>query len=180
MVVHLPGSGSNAKWDVHLSLELLQGIQAAAMDLIETMDEHISLRDSNGEKHPNMMGNAMAAVMLAAYAVEIGLKTLHAQLKPNEQPPRGHDLLDLYDELDCATKREAQETLNGLQPLGGYDWIGENPELRALIKQGSANFTQWRYLPERGSTDGGIPKVLVNVVQVLRALCLRRIPTLQA
>ena len=179
MTVHLPGSGPNAEWDVHHSLEMLQGLEAAAMDLIETMDEHISLRDSNGEKHPNMMGNAIAAVMLTAYAAEIALKTLHAQLKPNEKPPRGHELLDLYDKLDSETKREAQETLVGLEPLGGLGWIGENPELRALIKQGSANFTEWRYIPEPGSKDGGVPKVLVNVVQVLRTLCLRRIPALQ-
>ena len=175
MAVHLRGSGPNAEWDVHLSLELLQGLEAAAMDLIDTMDEHISLRDSNGEKHPNMMGNAIAAVVLTAYAAEIGLKTLHAQLKPNETPPHGHELLDLYDKLDSETKREAQETLDGLQPLGGSDWIGEKPELRALIKQGSANFTVWRYVPERESTDGGVPKVLVNVVHVLRTLCLRRV-----
>ena len=179
MAVHLPGAGPNAEWNVHRSLELLQGLQGAAMDLIDTMDKHISLRDSKGESHPNMLGNAIAAIVLTAYAAEIALKTLHAQLKPTEKPPHGHELLDLYDQLDSATKREAQETLVGLQPLGGSDWIGENPELRALIKQGSANFTEWRYVPERENADGGVPKALVNVVHVMRTLCLRRIPALQ-
>ena len=81
---------------------------------------------------------------------------------------------ETVSKLDSEMKREAQETLVGLEPLAEADWIGENPELRALIKQGSANFTEWRYVPEPGSKDGGVPKVLVNVIQVLRALRLQR------
>ena len=42
-----------------------------------------------------MKGNAAAAILVTSYAVEIATKTLHAQTKPNEKPPNGHDLLYL-------------------------------------------------------------------------------------
>lgn len=45
-----------------------------------------------------MKDNA-AAILVTSYAVEIATKTLHAQTKPNEKPPNGHDLLYLFDEL---------------------------------------------------------------------------------
>ena len=173
MTVHLPGVGINAQWNIHRSLEMLQGLQNSAMLLLREMDEHIEQRDSGDEQNPNMMGNAVAAVVLTSYAAEIAIKTLHAQTKPDEHPPRGHFLLDLYDGLDPTVKAEAQQMICQLPPLGAQHWIGEGPDIRELIKQGNSNFSEWRYLPEKPRVDSGVPKVLVNVVQVMQCLCLQ-------
>ena len=175
MTTHLEGDGVNLHWNVHRSLEILQGLQNSAMLLIRELDDHVKQRDTSGGKHPNFMGNVVAAVVLTSYSAEIALKTLHAQTKPDEAPPRGHSLLDLYDELDLATKTQAQELIRKLKPLGAPDWIGETPEIRTLIEQGNSNFSDWRYLPEKSQVTGGVPKSLANVVQVIRHLCLQEV-----
>ena len=175
MTTHLKGDGINAHWNVHRSLEMLQGLQNSAMLLIRELDDHIEQRDGGGGKHPNMTGNAVAVIVLTSYAAEIALKTLHAQTKPNEPPPRGHYLLELYDELDPETKLEAQELIRKLKPIGSPQWIGSAPDIRSLIQQGNTNFSDWRYLPEKPKMTSGVPKVLVNIVQVIQHLCLQQV-----
>ena len=174
MTTHLPGAGVNPYWNIHRSLEMLQGLQNSAMLLIRELDDHVNQRDSGGGKNPNMMGNAVAVIVLTSYAAEIALKTLHAQITPCDPPPRGHYLLDLYDSLDSETKAEAQMLICQLPPMGAPSWIGENPDIRALINQGNSNFDEWRYLPEKPHMGSGVPKVLVNVVQVIQRLSLDR------
>ena len=176
MTTHLPGDGPNTHWNIHRSLEMLQGLQNSSMLLIQELDGHLEQRDAGGGKHPNMMGNGVAVIVLTSYATEIALKTLHALSEPYEPPPRGHSLLDLFDGLEPAIKSEAQDLIRQLPPLGAPNWIGENPDIRELIKQGNSNFSDWRYLPEKPRMSGGVPKVLVNVVQVMQNLCLNRAP----
>lgn len=175
MTINLAGDGPNPHWNIHRSLEMLQGLQNSAMLLIRELDDHVKQRDEGGGKHPNMMGNAVAAIVLTSYAAEISLKTLHAQTKPNKPPPRGHSLLELYDELDLDIRSKAQESICQLTPMGSSDWIGKEPDVRGLIQQGDTNFSDWRYLPEKRRMTGGVPKVLVNVVQVMQHLCLERV-----
>jgi len=137
------------------------------------MDNHIDQCDHGKGKHPDMIGNAVAATVLAAYTAEIALKTLHAQTKPGERPPKGHCLLGLYDKLGCDVKIKAQEMLSSLPLVGDPNWIEENPDIRELIKQGNSNFLDWKYPPEKDSMEDGVPKVMVNVVQVMHELCLQ-------
>ncbi len=174
MTIHLEGDGVNTHWNVHRSLEMLQGLQNSAMLLIRELDDHVEQRDRGGGKHPNMIGNAVAAIVLTSYAAEIALKSLHAQTKPDEPPPRGHYLLELYDQLDPETKLEAQDLIRKLKPIGSPQWIGEATDIRSLIEQGNTNFSDWRYLPERPRMTSGVPKVLVNIVQVIQHLCLQQ------
>ncbi len=82
MTIRLKGDGINAHWNIPRSLEMLQGLQNSAMLLIRELDDHVEHRDSGGGKHPNMMGNAVAVIVLTSYAAEIAFKTLHAQTKP--------------------------------------------------------------------------------------------------
>ena len=175
MTTHLTGDGVNPHWNVHRSLEMLQGLQNSAMLLIRELDDHVNQRDTGRGKHPNMMGNAVAAIVLTSYAAEIALKTLHAQTKPSVPPPRGHYLLELYDDLPPETKAQAQELIRKLKPMGAPQWVGETPDIRALIKQGNSNFSDWRYLPEKTQMTSGVPKVLVNIVQVIQHLCLQQV-----
>ena len=118
-----------------------------------------------------MLGTATATILLTSYGVEIAIKTLHAQTNPNQSPPRGHDLLNLFDALDSVTKAKANRMLRTLPAIGQTDWVGEL-NIRESITTGSRNFTDWRYMPERPSVGGGVPKVLINVMQALRAVSL--------
>lgn len=119
-----------------------------------------------------MMGTAAAATVLVSYGVEIAIKTLHAQTRPNKMPPQGHNLLTLFDSLDRDVREKAAYMLKTLPAIGGSDWVGEVPNIRGIIEIGAKNFTDWRYLPERQGVGGGVPKGLINVMQALRAACL--------
>lgn len=169
--VHLAGQGPNPHWNVHRSLEQLQGLQSAGLLLLQKLDKHLAQRDSGGGNHPEMLGTATAAILLTSYGVEIAIKTLLAQINPNERPPHGHDLLDLFDALGPDTKMQTDRMLKTLPAIGQSDWVGEL-DIRESIKSGSGNFTDWRYISERPGVGGGVPKVLINVVQALRAVCL--------
>ena len=171
--VHLAGSGPNPHWHVPRSLELLQGVESAAFLLLQELDKHLARRDSGEGNHPDMLGTATAAILLTSYGVEIAIKTLLAQINTDDRPPRGHDLVDLFDALDTATQIEADRVLATLPGIGGSDWVGEL-NIRDSIKSGSRNFTDWRYMSERTGVGGGVPKVLINVMRALRAVCLER------
>ena len=177
VTIHLSGQGVNPNWNTHQSVEVLQGFQRASMLLIEELDKHIAQRDVGpaGRHREEMKGNAIAAIMVTSFAVEIAIKTLHALKKPNAVPPRGHDLLDLFDALDQETQLKAQHMLETLPVIGEPDWVGENPDIRELIKVGRSNFKDWRYLPEIQTVGNGVPKGLVNVAQALRGVCLEHV-----
>lgn len=169
--VHLTGQGPNPHWNVHRSLELLQGLESAGFLLLQELDTHLAQRDFGKGKHPEMLGTATAAILLTSYGVEIAIKTLLAQTNPNESPPRGHDLLALFDALDQETKVRADRMLRTVPAIGQSGWVG-GLNTRESLKSGSSNFTDWRYLSERPSVGGGVPKVLINVMRALRAVCL--------
>ena len=169
--IHLAGQGPNPHWNVHRSLELLQGLESAGFLLLQELDTHLAKRDSGRGSHPEMLGTATAAILLTSYGVEIAIKTLHAQTNPNEPPPRGHDLLDLFDALDPDSKVIADRMLRTLPAIGQSDWVG-GQTIRESIKLGRWNFTDWRYMSERPGVGGGVPKVLINVMRALRTVCL--------
>ena len=169
--IHLAGQGPNPHWNVHRSLELMQGLESAGFLLLQELDTHLAQRDSGRGSHPEMLGTATAAILLTSFGVEIAIKTLHAQTNPNERPPRGHELLDLFDALDPDSKVSADRILRTLPAIGQSDWVGRK-NIRECIKLGSRNFTDWRYMSERPSVGGGVPKVMVNVMRALRAVCL--------
>ena len=172
MTVHLRGQGVNPHWDVHRSLEAIQGFQKAALMLIKDMDRHIAQRDAGADNLSEMIGSAQAAVVITSLAAEYALKTLLAQTKPDKKPPKTHDLLKLFNELDSAPKLKAQKYLETLPVIGEQDWIGEQPDIRSILQMGRKNFTDWRYLAEATSVENGVPKPLINVVQALRKVCL--------
>ena len=157
----------NPHWNVHRSLELLQGLQSSGLLLLQELDKYFEHRND-----PKMIGTAAAVTVLVSYGVEIAIKTLHAQTRLNEMPPQGHNLLTLFDALERDAKEKAACKLRTLPAIGGSDWVGEDPDIRSIIEIGAKNFTEWRYLPERQGVGGGVPKGLINVLQALRAACL--------
>ena len=62
--------------------------------------------------------------------------------------------------------------LKTMPPVGQSDWVGVHPDIREIIETGSANFTDWRYLPENQNMGKGIPKGLINAAEALRRVCL--------
>ena len=171
-VLRLIGRGVNEDWNVPQALELLQGVQASGVLLLQKLDTHLQQRDTGGGKHPELIGSAVSATVLVSYGTEIAIKTLLAQTKPSKCPPHSHDLLRCFAELDEEVQAEVAAALMSMEPVGGADWIGENPDVRNILEVGRTNFVDWRYLPEEGTVGGGAPKSLINVMQAVRQVCL--------
>lgn len=83
--------------------------------------------------------------------------------------------MKLFDELDQVTQLDAQHRLETMPAVVERGWVGEKPDIREIIKTGRSNFTDWRYLPEKQSVGGGIPKGLINVAEAMRLMCLEHV-----
>ena len=170
--VHLQGAGDNKYWNIPRALETLQGLQCSLLLLVQELDRNLGQRDSRAGKPSQLFGVAVSVIVLAAYAVEIALKTLHAQSNPSKKPPRGHDLLDLYCRLEKSVRQELEEEYLGMESLGGWD---TKLTIRATLGMGQSNFEDWRYCFEKDVVGNGIPKPLIDIVWVIRKVCLKKL-----
>ena len=171
-VGYVRGPGVNPHWSVPYGLEDLQGLMKGAMLLIEELDRHIARRDRGERPLPYIIGIAQSAIIVTSYATEIAIKTLIAQTKPSQKPPKGHDLLCLFDQLDQNTQEKVQHTFITMTPLGQPNWINTNQNIRQTIVIGRENFVEWRYRSERRSASNGVPKGLINVAEAIRRVTL--------
>ena len=171
-VGYIRSTGVNPHWSVTLGLEDLQGIMKGSMLLIEELDRHIARRDKGEGPLPDIIGIAISVTMLTSYAAEIAIKTLIAQTKPKQKPPKSHKLLDLFEQLDQDTQEKVQHTFNTMTPIGQPNWIGANRGIRQTIEIGNDNFVEWRYRAESRSVSDGVPKGLINVAEAVRRVTL--------
>lgn len=172
MTVYIRDSGVNLHWSVTRGLEDLQGIMKGAMLLIEELDRQLARRDRGARPLPDIIGIGVTATIVTSYATEIAIKTLIAQTKPREEPPKSHKLLYLFDQFDQDTQEKVQNTFITMTPIGQPNWINPNEHIRQTIAIGSENFVEWRYRAERNSLSNGIPKGLINVAQAVRIVTL--------
>ena len=170
--LHITDHGVNSHWSVPKGLEDLQGLMKGAILLIEELDRQIVRRDKGERPLPEIIGIAACVTMVTSYATEIAIKTLIAQTKPEQKPPKSHKLLYLFDQLDQDAQEKVQNTFNTMTPIGQPNWIDANGSIRQMIEIGSANFVEWRYRPEKKSVSNGIPKGLINVAEAVRIVTL--------
>lgn len=171
--LHITDHGVNPHWSVPKGLEDLQGMMKGAILLIEELDKQLARRDKGEHPLPDIIGIAACATMVTSYVAEIAIKTLIAQTKPGQKPPKSHNLLYLFDQLDQDTQEKVQNTFITMTPLGQPNWINMNENIRQTIAIGSENFVEWRYRAEKKSVSNGIPKSLINVVEAVRRVTLR-------
>ena len=166
--MYIGGPGENPHWSVPRGLEDLQGLIKGAMLLIEELDKHIARRDKGEGPLPYIIGIDQSAIMVTSYAAELAIKTLIAQTKSGQKPPKWHDLLCLFDKLDQDTQEKIQNTFISMTPLGQPNWINTNENIRKTIVIGRENFVEWRYRAEMKSVSNGIPKSLIIVAEAVR------------
>lgn len=171
-VGYIRSPGVNPHWGVTLGLEDLQGIMKGSVLLIEELDRYIAQRDRGEHPLPDIIGIAISATMITSYAAEIAIKTLIAQTKPKQKPPKSHKLLYLFEQLDQDTQEKVQHTFSIMTPIGQPNWIGAHRNIRQTIDIGNANFIEWRYRAGSRSASNGVPKGLINVAEAVRIVTL--------
>lgn len=114
---------------------------------------------------PPIPMNLIPFVVNAAFAVELYLKTIGGLYGLNL---RGHDLLELFDELPEEAKELLQREISGAQPacvvkdLGGF---------RAEIERVRHAFVKWRYLHERNRAGEIRVVEFTHVINILHNTC---------
>jgi hypothetical protein len=109
--------------------------------------------------------NVIPFVVNAAFAVELYLKTLGCVCGLNM---RGHDLLELFDELTAEAKDLLQREITrspateGIKDLSGF---------RTEIERARHLFVEWRYLHERNRASEVRFVELIHVLNVLHNAC---------
>jgi HEPN domain-containing protein len=99
--------------------------------------------------------------VLAAFTIELMLKGLIC-IERGGSPPRGHDLLALFDELSAPTRKRLEAM-----------WTPREPELGLALAAGRKAFEQVRYFYEDHKEDFAfylcsLPDMLVKVAFELR------------
>lgn len=164
---------ANQNWNVTDSIELVQGIERAGYLLLEELDKHLAQRDAGVRKLPEIKGIAVASIRVISHGVEIAIKTLLVQCKPDETPPRCHDLVKLFDMLPQDIQDRAAQSLKTIYPVGPQEWLEEDPDIRWILETGKNNYQDWGYIQETPETArNGIPKGLINVMKALRELSI--------
>lgn len=158
-------------WDVPFALTLMPGLLRSGMLLIDEVDKQFAQDNARCQIQLESRGTATAAVVVVSYAAEIALKTLYVQTHPTRDPPKSHDLATLFDNLEQTTRSQAQTYLETLPVLGKREWLGEQPNLQAILEENRSNFTEWRYTPEKLAGVVASPHSLINAVQALSRLC---------
>ena len=136
-----------------------EALRLVANDLLTTL----SRMDSGDGQFHKLFGYAVSAVLLRAFATELMLKTLSFVKTGTFRTDRkGHDLLVLFDDLDCETKNLIHdvEEKHGIAPLA------------KILKKHRDDFVGWRYI---GEPDGkhvhfwDLDKALGVLLEVFRA-----------
>ena len=128
-------------------------------------------RIKTGKESLFELGTATACVVATSLIAERAIKTLIAQVAPNQQPWSGvtrsnrHSLIWLFEQkLDSQVQAEVECQLWTLPEF----WIdyAETNSVAKILRLSSTNFEDWRYAMEKGAT-GGVPKPLLKVAVAL-------------
>lgn len=178
-----------AKWSLFEGASLLSGVEKAAKLLIAEMDERLADRANNGKVAPDTKGIAVVCIMTCAYFCEIALKTLHSSLNGGTCP-KGHNLEELYEEVERAYVAGRTETPQQLEReilaemKACYAKVPENwwpRDVQSALKAGARNFTAWRYgyAENTESKMGvGVPRQLFAIAVGMYLVCLKQNPRL--
>lgn len=159
---------------------------AAGLRSVAVMVHREGMAVSGGRDRIDFIGSFQAAPILWALGIEIALKAWVCRNSKGSRP-KGHDLLDLFDELDEKTKHLLEEAwkrgrgkgtaddpvpematprrvleAKTLQELTGF----RLSSLRELLEEHRRVFVNWRYLHER-PCERPHPGVLDKVLTVL-------------
>ena len=114
------------------------------------------------------LGTAAACVVATSLIAERSIKTLIAQVAPNEKPWSGvppsnrHNLIWLFQQkLDSQVQADVENQLETL-PKFWLDYA-ETSSVADILTISKTNFEDWRYAMEPSGATGGVPKPLLKV-----------------
>jgi hypothetical protein len=106
-------------------------------------------------------------VVNSAFAVELYLKTLH---ELEGTAVRGHEVLDLYDRLNDATR--AVVVKHALENASGYGVkLTTADQFRSFVAELNNSFVDWRYCYETGKTGTVTIQPAIVVMKAVHEAC---------
>ena len=95
---------------------------------------------ATGEERERRTSALIPMVVVYIFGIEVGIKAIIE--KQGKRPPREHDLLALYGELEDTIKKGIEERLEG---------YGNNlPTAKSLLTYHRKSFEEWRYTQDFG------------------------------
>ena len=166
--LYLGGPSVNCNWHVPVALKSLCGEIEASRFLIRSWEPLLEHRIKTGKESLFELGTATACVVATSLIAERAIKTLIAQVAPNERPwsgvPRSdrHSLIWLFQQkLDSRVQAEVEDQLKTL-PKFWLDYA-EASSVAEILGISNANFEDWRYAMEPSGATGGVPRPLLKV-----------------
>jgi len=136
-----------ANWTTTGMLEFIK----RTIDTREVYKDEVA--KSSGSIHQAALdGFSSCIIMNATMVAELCLKTLLIQQKLRAKHPLpnlkglGHDLLEIYDELDTECQEVISRHYANLEPPY-CNWVGSD-DIRGILEKEKNNFRRWRYLPQ--------------------------------
>ena len=112
-------------------------------------------------------GQFIAGPILLAFAMELALKAWWAKENKDNDIPKTHDLLKLFDGLNEETRTRLESAHPEIpHPYRGFPPF--RPGLRSMLDSNSAAFVEWRYLHELSSASfpsGEFSEALSSVIR---------------
>jgi len=126
-----PGPRRNR--DISSSLDCAEAFQRAAEPFLHRIAEDVK---GGGTQPPSRIGDLVVAASNLAFAVELYIKTLLAQLQ--HDVPRGHNLGKLYDAIPQPVRDEIEKSCYAIWLR---DWSGRHAGI--TIAKGPADTPKW-------------------------------------
>ncbi len=126
------------EWNVGVAVTQARAMRLVADDLLKSLSQ---MKSGDGQVH-RLFGYTLSAVLLRAFATELMLKVLSfMKTGKYRKDMEGHDLLVLFNDLDCETKQQIckLEGTHGIAPMA------------QILEKHRDDFVDWRYL---GDIDG--------------------------
>lgn len=171
---YLGGPSRNPHWHIPRALHSLCGEIEAADILIHAHEPLLQHRVGGHKEATTELGIATACVVMTSLIAERAIKTLIAQTRPQDSPPRGHSLSELFGRhLPHAIQDEVQRTFESLPSF--WPHYLETSTVQGVLRTTTSNFVDWRYTMEPKSVTGGLPMPLLKVAVAVTLAAIDRL-----
>lgn len=135
---------------------------------------YLARRLETGKEHTFERGIATSLIVQTSLIAERSIKTLLAQVDPDWQGAKKHNLQLLFDQLDPVDKQRVETQFKN--PSFASNWIrfhdSDRETVQSTIAIANNNFEDWRYTMERDRTSHGIPGPLLKSAAAISLVCI--------
>lgn len=156
----------------YLGIGSLSGLIESSRLLVQKFCLLSRSRTQGDPQHPDELGMAVAAMMMASFTAEVALKQIHL-IAADQSPVRKHDLALIVENLPREARRQLYEQWETVSsPVAdslGSLWDGT---LDRLLETCPGGFEEWRYLYETRPRNG-LPGLLLRLAETAATVAVQ-------